>query len=156
MGSHFPESLHSLEMPASWGSIGITFSFDVRDLWTNDGSGPFIDDLRVMDGSTCGAPTTYCDAIANSTGQAAHMASAGSTSIVANDLELRVSGCLPNQAGIFFYPEVGDEVILGFINDNPDDPIILGSLYNGNSKNPPFSPDEDNSNKAFLTASTWL
>ncbi|WP_459613983.1 phage baseplate assembly protein V [Dickeya oryzae] len=37
--------------------------------------------------------------------------------------------------GAQFMPEVGDEVILGYFNNNPSDPVILGSLYS--SKNPP-------------------
>ena len=32
-------------------------------------------------------------------------------------------------AGAFFIPDVGDEVIVGFLNDDPRYPIILGSLY---------------------------
>lgn len=33
------------------------------------------------------------------------------------------------QHGSFFIPEVGDEVIIGFINNNPIDAVILGSMY---------------------------
>lgn len=56
-----------------------------------------------------------------------------------------------NEAGSFFYPEVGDEVILGFLNEDPRFPIILGSLYNSNSKVAPYTPDEQNSKKAIVT-----
>ncbi|WP_305982790.1 type VI secretion system tip protein VgrG [Roseivirga thermotolerans] len=56
-----------------------------------------------------------------------------------------------NEAGSFFYPEVGDEVVLGFLNDDPRYPIVLGSLYNSNSKNAPYTPDETNSTKAIVT-----
>lgn len=56
-----------------------------------------------------------------------------------------------NQAGSFFYPEVGDEVVLGFLNDDPRFPIVLGSLYNSNSKAAPYTPDEKNSTKAIVT-----
>lgn len=56
-----------------------------------------------------------------------------------------------NTAGSFFYPEVGDEVILGFLNEDPRYPVILGSLYNSNSKAAPFTPDENNSKKAIVT-----
>ncbi|TNF43639.1 MAG: type VI secretion system tip protein VgrG, partial [Cytophagales bacterium] len=31
--------------------------------------------------------------------------------------------------GAVFYPEIGDEVIVGFINEDPRQPIILGSLF---------------------------
>jgi Rhs element Vgr protein len=55
-----------------------------------------------------------------------------------------------NKAGIFFMPEVGDEVVLGFLNDDPSFPIIIGSLYSS-KKTPPFAPDAANSNKAIVT-----
>jgi Rhs element Vgr protein len=58
-----------------------------------------------------------------------------------------------NQAGSFFFPEVGDEVVLGFLNDDPRYPIILGSMYNSNSKVAPYTPDENNSIKAIITNS---
>jgi Rhs element Vgr protein len=60
-----------------------------------------------------------------------------------------------NGAGAFFMPEVGDEVILGFLNEDPRYPIILGSVYNG-QKNPPFTglqPDEKNTLKAIVSKS---
>ena len=34
-----------------------------------------------------------------------------------------------NGRGLFFYPEPGDEVVIGFLGDDPRDAIILGSLY---------------------------
>jgi Rhs element Vgr protein len=55
-----------------------------------------------------------------------------------------------NAAGIFFYPEVGDEVVLGFLNDDPSFPIVMGSLYSG-ARTPPFTPDAKNTNKAIVT-----
>jgi Rhs element Vgr protein len=58
-----------------------------------------------------------------------------------------------NNAGSFFYPEVGDEVVLGFLNEDPRYPVILGSLYNSNSKVAPYTPDETNSTKAIVTKS---
>uniref|UniRef100_UPI00404879C5 type VI secretion system tip protein VgrG n=1 Tax=Roseivirga sp. TaxID=1964215 RepID=UPI00404879C5 len=54
-------------------------------------------------------------------------------------------------AGSFFFPEIGDEVILGFLNNDPRFPIILGSLYNKNSKAAPYAPDQSNSTKAIIT-----
>lgn len=57
-----------------------------------------------------------------------------------------------NGFGAFFYPEVGDEVILGFLDDHPSAPIILGSVYS--KKNAPAqTPDEENTHKNFLTKS---
>ncbi|CAN1554534.1 COG3500 Phage protein D [Flavobacteriaceae bacterium] len=58
-------------------------------------------------------------------------------------------------AGAFFLPEVGDEVILGFLNEDPRFPVILGSLYSY-SKIKPFSglePNERNSMKAIVSKS---
>ena len=51
--------------------------------------------------------------------------------------------CAPdagNQRGYFFRPEVGDEVVVGFLNNDPRHPVVLGSLYG--SKNAP--PDDLN------------
>ncbi|MEH6763787.1 MAG: type VI secretion system tip protein VgrG [Aequorivita antarctica] len=54
--------------------------------------------------------------------------------------------------GAYFMPEVGDEVLLGFMNEDPRFPIILGSVYS--SANPaPEIPDENNSIKALITQS---
>ncbi|MFA0964166.1 type VI secretion system tip protein VgrG [Roseivirga sp. BDSF3-8] len=56
------------------------------------------------------------------------------------------------ESGLFFMPEIGDEVILGFINEDPMNPVILGSLYS-KSKNPPLVPEEGNNIKALVTRS---
>ncbi|MBI3134483.1 MAG: type VI secretion system tip protein VgrG [Bacteroidetes bacterium] len=56
-------------------------------------------------------------------------------------------------AGVFFLPEVGDEVVLGFLNEDPRYPIILGSMYSS-SKLKPFQgldPNEKNSIKAIVS-----
>ncbi|NHN24929.1 type VI secretion system tip protein VgrG [Flavobacterium jejuense] len=60
-----------------------------------------------------------------------------------------------NGAGAFFLPEVGDEVVIGFLNEDPRYPIILGSLYSS-SKLKPFeglTPNEKNSIKAIVSKS---
>ena len=55
-----------------------------------------------------------------------------------------------NSFGAFFIPEIGDEVVLGFFNDDPSHPVILGSLYS--SKNvPPYTPEAANNIKAIVT-----
>lgn len=54
--------------------------------------------------------------------------------------------------GAFFIPEVGDEVILGFIDDDPTNPVILGSLYSSKRK-PPYTPEKKNNTKALVTRS---
>jgi phage protein D/phage baseplate assembly protein gpV len=53
-----------------------------------------------------------------------------------------------NQAGFFFFPEVGDEVLVTFINGDPRFPVIIGSLYSSTVK-PMFEPDAENSTKAI-------
>ena len=53
-------------------------------------------------------------------------------------------------AGLFFMPETDDEVVIGFLNEDPHHPIILGSLYNKNAA-PPFTADSDNYIKALVT-----
>jgi type VI secretion system secreted protein VgrG len=42
-----------------------------------------------------------------------------------------------NRWGAFFWPRVGHEVIVSFLDGNPDRPIITGSVYNENHM-PPF------------------
>ncbi|MDW3194756.1 MAG: type VI secretion system tip protein VgrG [Cytophagales bacterium] len=55
-----------------------------------------------------------------------------------------------NKSGAFFYPEVNDEVVLGFLNDDPRYPIILGSVHS--SKLPPGeTPEKKNETKAFIS-----
>ena len=53
-------------------------------------------------------------------------------------------------AGLFFMPETNDEVVIGFLNEDPHHPVILGSLYNKNAA-PPFTADSDNYIKALVT-----
>jgi Rhs element Vgr protein len=54
--------------------------------------------------------------------------------------------------GILFWPEEGDEVIVGFLNDDPRAGIVLGSLYN--SKNAPLYPGSSkNAKKGLVTKS---
>ncbi|GAB2577840.1 type VI secretion system tip protein VgrG [Spirosoma areae] len=52
--------------------------------------------------------------------------------------------------GFVFRPEVGDEVILGFINDDPNDAIILGAVHS-NQRAAPFDPSNDNFQKGIVT-----
>ena len=57
-----------------------------------------------------------------------------------------------NERGAFFMPEIGDEVIVGFINDDPNDPVILGMLHSSN-KPAPITPQDVNNEKGFTTRS---
>ena len=53
-------------------------------------------------------------------------------------------------AGTFFIPEIGDEVVLGFFNSDPRHPVILGSLFSS-GRAMPEKPCADNNIKAIVT-----
>jgi Rhs element Vgr protein len=57
-----------------------------------------------------------------------------------------------NGFGAEFYPEVNDEVVVGFMNGDPRFPVILGSLYSKKNK-PPVPPDAKNAQKTIVTSS---
>lgn len=54
--------------------------------------------------------------------------------------------------GSFFRPEISDEVIIGFINDDPNDAVVLGML-NSSTKPAPLTAADDNNEKGFVTRS---
>ncbi|BGI51693.1 MAG: VgrG-related protein [Candidatus Hamiltonella defensa (Ceratovacuna japonica)] len=55
-----------------------------------------------------------------------------------------------HKKGLVFRPEVGDEVVLGFFNQDPRYPVILGSMHS--EKNPPpFPMAPDNPQKGMVT-----
>ena len=57
-----------------------------------------------------------------------------------------------NNRGTFFMPEVGDEVVVGFMNNNPAQPVILGMLHS--SKNAaPLQPESANDKKGYVSRS---
>lgn len=57
-----------------------------------------------------------------------------------------------NERGIFFRPELGDEVILGFINDDPRQAIILGAVHSEKNTLPPgVTVTEENHKKGIVT-----
>lgn len=57
-----------------------------------------------------------------------------------------------NQRGIFFRPEPGDEVILGFINDDPRQAIILGAVHSEKNALPlDFTVTQENNKKGIVT-----
>lgn len=45
------------------------------------------------------------------------------------------------QWGTLFTPRVGQEVVVSFIDGDPDNPLVVGSVYNGENK-PPYLPNE--------------
>lgn len=54
--------------------------------------------------------------------------------------------------GSFWRPELGDEVVLGFLNSDPRDAIILGML-NSSAKPAPLPGSDDNHEKGLVTRS---
>ena len=54
--------------------------------------------------------------------------------------------------GSFFLPEIGDEVVIGFLNDDPRHPVMLGML-NSSNKPAPLEASDDNHEKGFVTRS---
>jgi Rhs element Vgr protein len=52
--------------------------------------------------------------------------------------------------GSFWVPEEGDEVVVGFFNDDPRHAVVLGSLYNGNAQ-PPLEFTDKNNEKGMIT-----
>jgi len=57
-----------------------------------------------------------------------------------------------NGRGSFFRPEVKDEVVVGFLNDDPRHPVILGMLNSG-AKPAPLEARDANNEKGFVTRS---
>jgi Rhs element Vgr protein len=54
--------------------------------------------------------------------------------------------------GSFFIPEVGDEVVLGYFNNDPSNPVVLGSLYSSN-RAPPYTITAENNIRSLVTRS---
>jgi Rhs element Vgr protein len=57
-----------------------------------------------------------------------------------------------NNRGFMFMPEIGDEVIVGFMNEDPRNPVILGMLHSS-VKPAPFAATDSNNQKAMVTRS---
>lgn len=57
------------------------------------------------------------------------------------------------ERGFFFRPETGDEVVVGFLNNDPRQAIILGGMYSSTNTPPEdfASLSEDNINKGIVT-----
>ncbi len=53
--------------------------------------------------------------------------------------------------GAFFVPGVGDEVVVGFFNEDPRHPVVLGSLYSSTRK-PPVEMPASNRLTSFTTS----
>jgi len=57
-----------------------------------------------------------------------------------------------DKRGAFFRPELEDEVIIGFINEDPNQAVVLGML-NSSAKPAPLVASDDNHEKGFITRS---
>jgi Rhs element Vgr protein len=55
-----------------------------------------------------------------------------------------------NERGLFFRPEIGDEVIVGFLYDDPRQPVILGMLHSSALPSP-LQPSNDNNQKGYTS-----
>lgn len=52
--------------------------------------------------------------------------------------------------GTFFRPEIGDEVVVGFIADDPRHPVVLGMCHSG-AKPAPEAASDDNHRKGYVS-----
>lgn len=57
-----------------------------------------------------------------------------------------------NSYGAFFIPDIGDEVVLGFLNEDPCHAVILGSLYSSKQV-PPYEITKENKIRSIFTKS---
>ena len=57
-----------------------------------------------------------------------------------------------NNRGAFFRPEIGDEVVVGFFNNDPRHPVVVGML-NSSAKPAPLTASDQNDEKGFVTRS---
>ncbi len=57
-----------------------------------------------------------------------------------------------NNRGMFFRPEIGDEVIVGFINNDPRHAVILG-MCNSSKKPAPLQASDQNNEKGYVSRS---
>jgi len=55
--------------------------------------------------------------------------------------------------GTYFWPRVGDEVLIDFIEGDPDAPIVMGSVYNGINM-PKYDPRTEYTRSGILTRSS--
>jgi len=55
--------------------------------------------------------------------------------------------------GVYFLPEVNDEVLVAFEHGNPDTPYVLGGLWNGKDKPPESNRDGKNNLRAIRSRS---
>ena len=57
-----------------------------------------------------------------------------------------------SEAGFYFFPEIGDEVLVSFVNNDPRFPVVTASLYNNKNK-PKEIPEVKNQFKSIRSRS---
>lgn len=56
--------------------------------------------------------------------------------------------------GFFFRPEVGDEVVVGFLHNDPREAVVLGALHGSRNTVPaPFKTEDANNKKGYVSRS---
>ena len=55
-------------------------------------------------------------------------------------------------AGFYMLPEIGTDVVIGFLNDRLECPVVLGTLWSSEVKRPEKAVDEKNLTKVIRTA----
>jgi uncharacterized protein involved in type VI secretion and phage assembly len=61
-----------------------------------------------------------------------------------------------NDRGVYFLPEVDDEVLVAFEHGNPRSPFVLGALWNGRDPPPAKNDDGNNDVRVIKTRSGHL
>ncbi len=56
-----------------------------------------------------------------------------------------------SERGVYFRPQPNDEVVLGFLGDDPREPIILGYLHSKSAKQSPLPEQEGTEQSGFVT-----
>lgn len=56
------------------------------------------------------------------------------------------------ERGFFFRPEIGDEVVVAFLDGDPRDPVVVGALWNKNDKPPPDDGEPADNNRRFIVS----
>ena len=57
-----------------------------------------------------------------------------------------------SERGFVFRPEIADEVIVGFINEDPNQAVVLGMLHSSSHPSP-IEPSDDNHQKGYVSRS---
>ena len=76
-----------------------------------------------------------------------------------NSTEVWARFATPNagkERGIFFFPEIDDEVVVGFADQNPNNPIILGALHSNKLASPQELSDDNNVKGFYLKSGIKL